>query len=828
MEVLIIQNNLTSLSREMVHNGYPAIQHFQADGRYHRFAINGYKNQPGYYAIEQKTSGLSAVYGDFVSNKKYFWSESSEDSLSPEEAKKNKRKKENKAVEFEKKLQHKYEKGAMAAEFYWQEGEEFESHWYLKNKNVQNYGLKLCTMNNGYNGWVMIPGYDAEGKIQALQYVSPDGEKRFMKDSRKQGSFFKIPGEMGKLVICEGYSTGASIHEATGHAVVVAFDAGNLMSVAKAVRKKYGAEAEIILAADNDQWKRDIGNIGVDSAKNAAIEIDAKLAIPKFTLTESKPTDFNDLARLEGLETVRDQIEAATLVDQDEAFKYEIEKIIHLGPIKQEFERNRLSEKYGIRKSKFDHSVRQLTESKQEVKGIVEEIEPAAEPVDGKKLLDWILADLTQRVILPAGAAEAVTLWILLSYCFEAFNVLPLLGITSPTKRCGKTTQIEILQGLVSKELSASNISSAAVFRTIEKYSPTLLIDEADTFLKNNDELRGIINSGHTRGLAFVIRVEGDNHEPVKFSTWGPKAIGMIGTLPDTIKDRAIVIQLARKMPGEKIAKTGLDFKESSKGIRAKLRRWADDHLTKLKSVSVSVPGSGNDRADDNWLPLFTIAHVIGGTWPEKVRNSMQQLANTSDDDAIGPKLLADIQDIFRKHSAGRIFSKDLIEALKELPESPWNDWNRGKGLSTNTLSSLLKHFGVKSKSIRIGFNQYKGYTLESFKDAFKRYIPSTSSVPEYQPNNINNLDKKQSVPQDFDGTDVNGDNQSNLFNCYDGTDGVDDNGDKNKIMQCRDCPACNKSQMMCHATSYFEGKSGAGLPCKIAVESCKHFERKV
>jgi hypothetical protein len=72
MEVLIIQNNLTSLSREMVHNGYPAIQHFQADGRYHRFAINGYKNQPGYYAIEQKTSGLSAVYGDFVSNKKYF------------------------------------------------------------------------------------------------------------------------------------------------------------------------------------------------------------------------------------------------------------------------------------------------------------------------------------------------------------------------------------------------------------------------------------------------------------------------------------------------------------------------------------------------------------------------------------------------------------------------------------------------------------------------------------------------------------------------------------------------------------------------------------
>lgn len=823
-----MKKNLPNLSHEMVKNGYPVIQEYQVDGQYYRFAINGYKNPPGYYAIEQKTSGLSAVYGDFVSNKKYFWSESTEDSLIPEEAKKNKRKQEEKVVEFELKLQCKYEKGAMAAEFFWNEGKEFESHRYLKDKNVQNHGLRLSTINNGYNGWIMIPGYDAEGKICALQYVSPDGEKRFEKGSRKQGSLFEIPGDTGKLVVCEEYSTGASIHEATGHAVVVAFDAGNLVSVAKAVRKKYGADAEIILAADNDKWKPDIGNIGVDSAKNAAIEIDAKLTIPKFTHTETKPTDFNDLARLESLETVRDQIEAAVPVDHAEAIKSEIEKIIHLDPLKQEFERNRLSEKYGIRKSVIDHSIRQFTESKQEVKGIVEEIEPAAEPVEGEKLLDEILADLKRRVILPVGAAVAVTLWMALSYCFEAFNVLPLIGITSPTKRCGKTTLIEILQGLVSKELSASNISSAAVFRTIEKCSPTLLIDEADTFLKNNDELRGIINSGHTRGLAFVIRVEGDKHEPKKFSTWGPKVIGMIGTLPDTIKDRAIVIQLARKLPSEKIVKTGLDFKESSKGIRGKLRRWANDHLNKLKSISVPVPGSGNDRADDNWYPLFAIAQAIGGDWPNKIKKSMQELVNTTDDDAIGSKLLADIQDIFLERSADRMFSKDLIEALKELPESPWSDWNRGKGLSTNALSRLLKPFGINSKTIRINFDQYKGYTLEGFKDAFKRYIPFTSSVPTYQSNDINNLDKKQNVPQDLDGTDVKGDNQLKLFNCYDGTDGVDDNGGKNKIMQCRDCPACDKSQMICHATSYFEGKSEVGLPCKIAVESCKHFEPKV
>jgi hypothetical protein len=189
----------------------------------------------------------------------------------------------------------------------------------------------------------------------------------------------------------------------------------------------------------------------------------------------------------------------------------------------------------------------------------------------------------------------------------------------------------------------------------------------------------------------------------------------MIGTLPDTIEDRSIVIQLRRKVPGEKIIKTGLDFAEKSVGIRARCRRWANDNLTRLKAVSVPLPSSGNDRADDNWTPLFTIAHIVGGDWPEKVRESMHQLVNISGDDAIGTKLLSDIRVIFQEDLAERIFSKDLVESLKELSESPWADWNRGKGLSTNGLSRLLKPFGIQPKTIRIDLDRYKGYTLQSF-----------------------------------------------------------------------------------------------------------------
>jgi putative DNA primase/helicase len=762
--------SLEFLQQKMLAEHYPAIPNLQADGEYHRFEIDGHKNKPGYCLVHQSATGLSAVYGDFVSGNKYRWTFGNDNkAMSPEEREALKKQLAKEAKEIEEKIKRKHEKGAMGANFFWNLGEDFKSHGYLESKKVQNHGLKRCT-EGSYAGWLMVAGYNAAGELCTVQYINRDGQKRFETDSQKKGAFFEITGDGNKIIIAEGYSTAASIYEAAGHTVIVAFDAGNLQHVAKVIREKHPT-AEIVLAADNDQWKPDIGNTGVESAKDAATGIDAKIAIPEFKDTATEPTDFNDLANLEGFEAVRATIDAAKPIDKLDALKAEIEKIIKLDPLEQETERSRLAKKYGYTKGAIGEYIKQQSRIDSDYQKVVEEVEPAAEPVDGAKLLDGILADLNRRVILPAGAAEAISLWVLLTYCHKAFNVLPLLGITSPTKRCGKTTLIEILQGLTNKRLAASSLTPAAAFRTIEKYSPTLLIDEADTFLKHNDELRGIFNSGHTRGTAHVIRTEGDNHEPVKFSTWGPKAIGMIGTLPETLEDRSIVIQLARKMPGEKIVKTGLDFAESSVDVRARCRRWVDDSTARLKALPVTVPPSGNDRADDNWLPLFTIANVIGGGWPERAVKSMQQLVSISGDDAIGTKLLTDIRGIFEEHSAERLFSSDLVDRLKELTESPWSDRNKGQGLTTNGLSGLLKPFKVTSKNMRIDKDQRKGYTLESFKDVFKRYIPHTSNVPPSQFNDFNSLGEKQNVPQDLHGTDESHDNQLNLFNWDVGTD---------------------------------------------------------
>ena len=143
---------------------------------------------------------------------------------------------------------------------------------------------------------------------------------------------------------------------------------------------------------------------------------------------------------------------------------------------------------------------------------------PAA--VVGGKLLDDVVSLLHRYVILPADAAPAIALWILHAWALDAFDISPLLAITSATKRCGKTTLLDAVGMLVPRPLPASNITAAALFRAVEKFKPVMLIDEADTFFGEKDDLRGVINSGHRRSSAFVIRTVGDEHEPKTFSTW--------------------------------------------------------------------------------------------------------------------------------------------------------------------------------------------------------------------------------------------------------------------------------------------------------------------
>src|SRR5688572_31347417 len=127
--------------------------------------------------------------------------------------------------------------------------------------------------------------------------------------------------------------------------------------------------------------------------------------------------------------------------------------------------------------------------------------------VDGAELLDGLSALLRRYVVLPKWGVEALALWVVHTYAFPLREVTTYVGVVSPEKRCGKTTLLTLLSMLANRALVASNISPPAMIRVIEEVQPTMLIDEADSFLQGEDELRGILNAGYSRESAYVVSV---------------------------------------------------------------------------------------------------------------------------------------------------------------------------------------------------------------------------------------------------------------------------------------------------------------------------------
>jgi hypothetical protein len=180
------------------------------------------------------------------------------------------------------------------------------------------------------------------------------------------------------------------------------------------------------------------------------------------------------------------------------------------------------------------------------------EPEPWAEPVDGTELLAGLVEQIQRYVIVSDHAALGAALWVIHAHAHDVAFYSPRLTLTSPTMRCGKSTMLQTIGRLIPRPLLTANITPAALFRVVEAAKPSLLIDEADSFAHENEELRGVINSSHCRLDAFVVRAvpAGDDYEARRFSTWAPMAIASIGKVASTIADRSIIIGMERKPLG--------------------------------------------------------------------------------------------------------------------------------------------------------------------------------------------------------------------------------------------------------------------------------------
>lgn len=409
-----------------------------------------------------------------------------------------------------------------------------------------------------------------------------------------------------------------------------------------------------------------------------------------------------------------------------------IAELAQMDLLRYELARNETAEAFGIRATVLDKLVQAARSAELEVdgvQGVVEELAPWETHVDGAALADAIYTRLCFHVTFADDADPiAATIWVFGTFLMDVWRLWPKVSVSSPTKRCGKSTLLEVIEAHVNRPFLVANVSTAAIFRTIEVFHPTFLIDEADTFLAENVEAGGILNAGHTRRTAYVVRLVGDHHDPKKFSVWCPQVIAGIGKPTDTLIDRSIRIDLKRQLPTERKDRLPVDLFERCEPTRRKLLRWSQDNAKTIGAREGMPPNCGNDRAQDNWTPLFHIADVIGGVWPDRVHSAYllkerPDAKNQDDDTAL--MLLTDMHKVFEMKNADRVSSEDMHLCLTTMNDRPWAEWARGSPITKAGIARAVKAFGVRTRKVRIGAEAKQGYHRSSVQDAFTRYVPA-------------------------------------------------------------------------------------------------------
>jgi hypothetical protein len=311
----------------------------------------------------------------------------------------------------------------------------------------------------------------------------------------------------------------------------------------------------------------------------------------------------------------------------------------------------------------------------------------------------------------------------------------PILKITSAEPESGKTTTLGLISFIAPRCISSVEISEAALFRSIQKWDPSFVIDEFDSVLASEDKtaLRSVINSGHTRGQGIIRCVEPD-FTPQLFSTFCPKVIGMVGRkLPATTLSRCIIVELKRRKASEPIDRFEHKDDNDLAQLRSRLLRWSTDNEDALRDAKPTMPKAFDNRRADNWRVMLAIAGLAGEDWGDKARLAAIKLEGASDTTTIRARLLSDIRRIFDEDGVDCILSAVLVERLKADPEAPWVDWRRGKGLTQNSLATLLGG-RICSETVHPSRDVHgKGYKRSRFEDDWARYLPAEnpSSFPE-------------------------------------------------------------------------------------------------
>ena len=280
------------------------------DGKLHRFATNGKQgDDAGWYVLH--IDGIPAgAFGDWRTGIRKTWRADIGRKLSQQEKAAHRARMKEISRKHEAERTRRQVKAREQAVAIWQKARPApDDHDYLQKKKIKPNGLRIDD-----EGALIIPVQDGT-ELQSLQFIGLNDEKRFLTGGRVAGCYFTIGNPTSATVLCiaEGFATGATIHEATGYAVVVAFNAGNLLPVASALREKFPS-SRLIVCADDDTGTP--GNPGRTKALEAAQAVHGAVAFPDFG--DDRPdgvTDFNDLMMLRGANLVKSLINKTIKTD---------------------------------------------------------------------------------------------------------------------------------------------------------------------------------------------------------------------------------------------------------------------------------------------------------------------------------------------------------------------------------------------------------------------------------------------------------------------------------------------------------------------------------
>jgi Protein of unknown function (DUF3631) len=459
---------------------------------------------------------------------------------------------------------------------------------------------------------------------------------------------------------------------------------------------------------------------------------------------------------IEGAPEYMPQAQAAGQADAQQATSdtngdddSEVERLAKLSVPQYERQRKQVADRLGVRTSILD----KLVVAKRAELGLDGDDgkqghaiefatpEPWPELVDGAALLDEIAQQIGAHVIMAEHARDATALWVVHTYIIKLFSISPKLFIRSAARGCGKSTLLDVLAHVVVRPMLAANITTATAFRIIEKFRPTLLIDEVDSFLKENEELRGVLNASH-RYDGVVPRLVGEDHEPRNFSVYTAIALAGIGGLHATLLDRSVIIDLQRRKASETVASLRIGKTAHLDALVRKILRWVADNDQRIGAAEPAMPAGVINRLADNWHPLLAIADTAASKWPERARAALLQqqgFSKEAEAQSLLELLLADIYEILtpkEKKQKEQISSTLLAELLAEREDRPWAEYGRnekpitpasahrrserGAGAADGDLRGIERHQQL-ARRVGVGVRGYAGQCHAHLRGEIRR-----------------------------------------------------------------------------------------------------------